>query len=416
MNEAKIRTRHLKYFLRLSEQAETALRGPSQIEWLARLYDERDNIRAALAWADKTDVEGGLYISGRLERFWESFDMREGSYWLSTFLKKPESRAYPKARAMALYSHLPVLNYLNQVDMWRSTAKECLELHRSFGNQIVEVDILLMRAGEISSAEQRMDLFQRALKLAKASGDIWQQARTLHQMGWNYGNEERLAYWKQAIMLFRQAGDWHSLADLLSTTGLFAMLNGNLELAQQSLDEATLVNAQLKDKLVQGDILFSYGGLAMISGKYDQAHIYIEEGLEIMEELGIRLSSLFPRTQLGYLALREGNLIQARAIFTETTREFFNDKNEIGVVFNLEGIAGLYVAIGKFEVAAQLIGWADTTRERINDLRPHLEQAGVDKIIAACIAKMGEVAFSDAYEQGQKMMIDEAVTLALKEN
>ena len=43
------------------------------------------------------------------------------------------------------------------------------------------------------------------------------------------------------------------------------------------------------------------------------------------------------------------------------------------------------------------------------------EQADVDKIIAACIAELGEVAFSDAYDEGQKMSLEEAVAYALQE-
>ena len=37
------------------------------------LKDEHDNMRAALEWADETDVEAGLYLSGSLHRFWETF-------------------------------------------------------------------------------------------------------------------------------------------------------------------------------------------------------------------------------------------------------------------------------------------------------------------------------------------------------
>jgi len=39
----------------------------------------------------------------------------------------------------------------------------------------------------------------------------------------------------------------------------------------------------------------------------------------------------------------------------------------------------------------------------------------VDKIIAACLAKTGEAAFSDAYDEGQKMTLNEAVAYALEE-
>ena len=90
--EENIRTRHLKYFLRFSEQAELALKGPAQIEWYARVTDERDNIRSALKWADKTDVEAGLFISGRLGeelgllKLWfqeELIHLQAGWQWLA---------------------------------------------------------------------------------------------------------------------------------------------------------------------------------------------------------------------------------------------------------------------------------------------------------------------------------------------
>ena len=74
------------------------------------------------------------------------------------------------------------------------------------------------------------------------------------------------------------------------------------------------------------------------------------------------------------------------------------DKFDIGVLFSLEGIAELFIATNKPAVAAKLIGWADAMRKRIDDTRPPIEQADVNKIITACLAKMGEAAFSDAYD------------------
>jgi hypothetical protein len=68
--------------------------------------------------------------------------------------------------------------------------------------------------------------------------------------------------------------------------------------------------------------------------------------------------------------------------------------------------------VGKPEYAARLIGWANVTREKIQDTRPNIEQAAMDKLMAACLATMGEVAFSDAYDQGQMMTLDEAVRFA----
>ena len=55
-------------------------------------------------------------------------------------------------------------------------------------------------------------------------------------------------------------------------------------------------------------------------------------------------------------------------------------------------------------------------RNRIHDTRPKLEQANVDKTIAACIAKIGEDAFLEAYEESTMMSLNKVVSLALEES
>jgi predicted ATPase len=80
--EKTIRDRHLEYFLELSRQFEPALHGIDQNLWLERLFIERDNIRAALEWAARTNVHAGLYLSNRLRMFWENYDLREEARWL----------------------------------------------------------------------------------------------------------------------------------------------------------------------------------------------------------------------------------------------------------------------------------------------------------------------------------------------
>src|SRR6266498_136200 len=414
---ANINTRHLKYFLGISEQAEPPLMGPAQREWHARLNLERDNVRAALRWATDTNLEAGLYLSSRLHHFWENFDMREGIYWLTEFLQHTESKAYPLARAKALLVQGRILAETQQFTRARVAAQECLSLFRACGDQQGEIDSLLLLAEVGFVSDEQKEIFQQALALAQSIGDIWRQAYAIMGLGWSYSGEERFAHWEQAITLSRQSGDWGLLVDLLSTLGNFAMLNGDFELAQKRLDEAARLNDQLKNKRVQSGLLLSaYGRMAMIQGDYNQARGYLMEALEISEELGARMHSLWCRTHLGYLALREGNITEAHDIFAQTTQNFQKDQSVIGVVFSLEGIAGLYVIVDKSNMATRLIGWADASRKKLGDPRPLLEQADVDKIIAACLAKMGEVAFSDAYDEGQKMTNEEAVAYALEES
>jgi hypothetical protein len=139
----------------------------------------------------------------------------------------------------------------------------------------------------------------------------------------------------------------------------------------------------------------------------------LQKSIEICQEFGDRLLLFWSRTFLGYLFLEQGDVTEARNILVDVTRSFHNEKNLIGVVFSLEGMASYYIVIGKHLHAASLIGWADAMREKIDDSRPVLEQADVDKIIAACHTRIGKAAFSAAYDEGSVMTLDEVVAYAL---
>ena len=72
------RDRHLCWMVELATAAESGLRGPAQLDWVERAGRERDNIRAALAWAveqgraaDAVTIVAGFgyawYISGAIK-------------------------------------------------------------------------------------------------------------------------------------------------------------------------------------------------------------------------------------------------------------------------------------------------------------------------------------------------------------
>lgn len=92
--------------------------------------------------------------------------------------------------------------------------------------------------------------------------------------------------------------------------------------------------------------------------------------MTLAKELGNRMGYLWTRVHLGHVALRAGDLAEARTIFDEATEGFQKDVNTIGVVFAVEGMAGFSLAVG-------------------------------------------QAAFSDAYDDGKNMAIDEVVGYAL---
>ncbi len=408
-----IRNRHLKYFLEVSKQAETALRGPAQAEWLARLEDELDNIRTALEWADKNNaVEAGLFLFGRLGRFWY-YDLQEGQRWADKFTRKAESNAYPRARIKALNTQGHILDGMEQSTLARSTGEECLALCRACGDQHGEVDALILLG--FIGGKTDVELLQQALALSKTLGDVHRQADVLLALGWDHSDPRRArAYWEEAVTLFRQVEDWGSLIDGLNALGWYILLNGDIETAQKLFDETLTLNQRFKNRPPSEWSLISYGRIALMRGNFEQARAFLQEGISGAESSGSKQPYNWFRSYLGYVALREGNLTEARQIFSESAQGFQKNKNSIGVVFVLEGLAGVYIANGKPEQAAQLIGWADATRERIPNARPLLEQADVDRDIAAIVAEIGSSAFGVAYDAGRGITLDEAIALALE--
>jgi predicted ATPase/DNA-binding CsgD family transcriptional regulator len=411
--EENLSTRHLKYFLGLSEEAEAALRGPTQMEWYAWLNDERDNIRTALEWADKTNVEAGLYLSSRLGIFWYIFDLYEGSYWLSKFLARSESHTCPGARAKALYVYGQLLVSMQQSDAANSVVKESLELYCALRDQQGEVDGLILQASIISDAIEKIQLKRRALELAQSLGDVPRQVSALWQLGYSSRGKNRFIYWEKAIGLTRSSGDVRGLANSLSTMGLQLALNHDIESAQKYLDESYMLYQQFNLNPTPRDLLSGYGQIALMRGDYEKARTSFQEEATTSIEYGNRQDFLWAHARMGYVALHEGNLDEARRIFAEVARDFQKDKYTSGVAFALEGMAGIDLAMNQNAYAARLVGWSDRTREKTGDLRPILEQANIDEIVAACLARMGNVAFWKAYDEGKKMTLDEAVSCAI---
>ena len=118
---------------------------------------------------------------------------------------------------------------------------------------------------------------------------------------------------------------------------------------------------------------------------------------------------------MGHACLRQGDVERAGKLFETTIQQFQKANNLMGVAYTVEGIASLHVNQKQLERAVRLFAWADAMRKKIGDHRPPVEQADVNRDITVCIANMGEVSFSDAYEKGSNMAIEEVVAYALEE-
>jgi tetratricopeptide (TPR) repeat protein len=341
--------------------------------------------------------------------------LREGLRWSTALIQNPESRTLPLARAKALITQGYMLWHMQQFEAVRSIAEECLAVFRRYGDQQGEYDALILM-GNVSQfaagMERRAEFHRQALALARSMGDVLRQAYALSMLGRDQRDPQRSReQLEEAVVLFRKVGDWRFLAQTLGILGYIVLSNGDLESAQEFLDEAYEVNQQSNNSAMDF-VLTGKAILCMLRGEYGQARTFVQTNIDDLEQKGNRMRVLWSYAWLGYVALREGSVAEAQQILVETIQNFHADQNKSGLAFALDKMASLYVLTDKPEAAARLIGWSDATRKEIGDPRPRIEQADLDRDIAAIKAKIGADAYEAAYNAGRGLTLDEAVALA----
>jgi predicted ATPase len=150
-DEEMLRQRHGDHYLTLAEAAYSERTG----DWLVRLVEEHDNLRAALDWLRERSPEQELQLAGALGWFWE-----ERSHFV-------EGR---QRLARLVSGKWEPERYLARALVWASV----LALYQ----------------------DDSVELLQRALEIWRKEGDASETAFTLTELGWAYWRgrgENRLA-------------------------------------------------------------------------------------------------------------------------------------------------------------------------------------------------------------------------------
>jgi predicted ATPase len=417
-----IRDRHLAYFVKLVEQAEPELFRSNQVFWFRKLDEELGNFRAAIEWALANDFESGLRIAIIPWRFWLRRNyLQELLNWLRHFLER-----YPKFDSLrsqtlavcSLYSFI----YGNAFQA-RKFAEQGLQLARVLSDRQNEALNLLFLGRSIAfpgNYPEGIPVLKQSLTLYRALGDKTGQAMATGWLGMDFNDlEHSKSYLLESLRLHREMGNLSEIAWCLTALSYQELLGGNFSPPPAWLEEAKILYRELGDQFNEADTLETAGILAYRRGDYQQAYPYFEQAIALYENVGSPLWSAWPRVRMAYAFAAEGNHQQARKNFEICLQQFGqNDGSDYltGVIFTIEGLASMHVKTGRLERAARLFAWTDAAREKLNNRRPPVEQTDVDKDITVCLAQMGEAAFSDAYDEGKKMSIEEAVAYALGES
>ena len=418
---AQMRDRHLDYFLTLAENAETEILNSNQIAWLERLHAEFDNIRAALEWSQEKRVEDGLRLGSALWRFClRSGYSSELIEKLTQLLGQPQGSQRTLIRAKTLNA-LSLLGGVGQGDRIRQSAwaEESLAIYRELGDpsgeaaSLYAVGLVAFFLGD----PKGLSLLLQSMALYRSLNDRTNICDVLIIISLVSGDEiQRHACLEEALALARERGDAITMAGALDNLGNLALFRGDFSLARARFEDSLEIQLPLGAPGYIGTLQL-LSKLGMYEGKLAEARTYWNEVNTMSKQYGLAMSVpyLWTLANVGYINLREGNLVQAREMFSLSIQQFQKANNLIGIVYAVEGLASLHVKQGQAERAARLFAWADAKREEIGDQRPPIEQASVDRDLAVIRSKLNRDDYAKVSAEGSTMTIEQAIAVALED-
>ncbi len=258
LNEAgqadQIHAQHLAWFLDLAQAAEPQLRGKDQAEWLHRLAQANDDLRAALTWSlEQGDIEAAAELSSALWQFWWTRGyLSEGRRWLGK-IQSYGDRLAPDMRARLLN----------------------------------RAAVLAAQQGDFAEAQR---LFEANLALNRERGSVSGTANTLNNLGAlaieraNY--DQARVFLEECLPLRRQLGNPAHIAATLNNLGTVAHCLSDLESAQQYFDESMTVYRQLEDTRSIAGVLNNLGGITLERSDADRASALYRESLTLRATIG----------------------------------------------------------------------------------------------------------------------------------
>jgi len=132
-----LRAHHAEFFTVLAERSAAEIMGSAKREWLDRLEQDHDNLRAALSWTVETRAaEMGMRLGSAIWRFWQMRGyLPEGLERLEQVLGLKESIRYPERRAEALSAAAGIAYWLAESDRSRQRYEEEIEVRRALGDR-----------------------------------------------------------------------------------------------------------------------------------------------------------------------------------------------------------------------------------------------------------------------------------------
>jgi len=383
----EVSRRHADYVVALAQAGGAAISAGQPSEWLTRLEDEQANLRAALSWLRDHEEYGlGLRLATALGGFWHVRSANaEGRMWLERFLAP--SSADDASRA----DHIAALRWAGE---------------------------LAGLEGDLTAAQTHLE---KSLRLARQDGDTCGVAAALRAIGSALFQQGQVAAciapFSEAIALTRQLGDQRQTAFLLAYLAAAVAHQGDCGRAEALVAESREFFRALGDTgSFEANLgLLAEGLIALMEGNLERAEDRFNAALSLGQILDAKAIVAATLGGLGQIALEQRGGTVAAGYFREGLIQGWDGDYPLGIAWNLIGLMRLASQHGQLAAAARLAGGLHAFSELMQALPP-AAIAAYEADATQVQTLLGCAAFTAARQAGQDLpleeMIDEAVALA----
>ena len=271
------RQHHAAFYLALAEAAEPELRGAGQVDWLGKLEEEHDNLRAALGWLlERGEAEAAAHLGYSMYVFWWIRGYHtEGRRWAEDILVR-ESDLSPVSRAKTLF----VRGAMAMAQGDHPVAEACYtESYALFGSVKdayggarpgLGLGLLAMSGADAQQAERHL---RESAKAASEAGDNFWASLSLSALGMvslgRGDDDEAQASLAEGLALSKRAGDRFSRYIALYNRSVLAQARGDHDLAAALFEEGLTFSLEVGD---HANIAYCLEGLATVAVAREEAY------------------------------------------------------------------------------------------------------------------------------------------------
>jgi predicted ATPase len=414
---AETSERHFEFFLEMAEQSKVKLRSSEQIEWLKRLEQDYDNLRAALEWSLQAGMEAqkSLRLTAALYFYWKLHaNWSNGRKWLHQALVQTAQSPPTQERAEAI--NAAALLAVEQADkrVARQLAEEGLALAQKLENPystaqaLNSLGLVLWKQKDHAMARANCE---EALALFRNLGKKINIADVLKDLGRIATNQNDLesarVYFEESLAIYQSLGNQLEYNWVLSDLGLLAYLRNDFATARLYQEKSLKLFREVRSIAGTEMALNRLGDVARCENDFDEAEKCYSECLTAYEQTADKDEIPSLLHNLGYVAKHRGEYARAISLFRKALTIHMETGNQGGITECLAGIAAVLIAQGQTEHGALLFGAVEALREKNNLVFWPANQLEYESSLATLHDALAETSLVDIWAAGRALAMEQ---------